>query len=230
MRKRMLFFMMLAMALPVMATPVAITSVDAGTNGSPPYNIASITVGTYTVDAANLRNGTSQIVTNFGDPSAPENADNLDLNSLVARHNLSGTDAEWTITNIAGQATYQDMNGDNPDFFLFEAGMNDSIDIQAILQGGVLGMSMNVASSTFGDTGLDIVGSLNTGQNIGGYAFSITDLLDGDGNALTAGTAIEGIKIVSSGIDPTSFSAVVPEPATLSLLALGGMLAMRRRK
>jgi hypothetical protein len=125
----------------------------------------------------------------------------------VARNNPPGGDL-WQITMINGTATWSDINGDNPDFFIFEAGMNDDITVGAILAGGALGQGVHIRSSTWGDTGLDKAGSPNNGQSIGGIAFGISDLLDPSGLPLTTETLIEGIQVESGTLDPGCFCAV----------------------
>ena len=185
---------------------VPITSVDAGVNGSPPYLLQSVTVGSYTVSVDILRTGSSAIEAQFG--TSPTAADNFDLNDIVARNDPPGGRV-WQITKIGGQPTWRNSNGDNPDFFIFEAGMNDDLELRAILPGGILGQPVTVTQATWADTGLDKAGSPNQGQNIGGIAFSITSLLDAAGSALTDASVIEGIQVASGTLDPGNFCAIV---------------------
>ena len=182
-----------------------ITSVQAGQDGSPPYLLQSITVGGYTVAVDQLATGTSTIEAEFG--TEADAADDFDLNNIVARNNPPGGDL-WQITMINGTATWSDINGDNPDFFIFEAGMNDDITVGAILAGGILGQPVHIRSSTWGDTGLDKAGSPNNGQSIGGIAFDVSDLLDPSGLPLTTGALLEGIQVESGTLDPSCFCAV----------------------
>jgi hypothetical protein len=189
-------------AITAMLAPVF--SVVAGTNGNPPYMLQSITVGSYTVTVDQLVTGTSTGVAD--QDGVITNADNFDLNSIAARNNPS--DPVWTITMLGGQQVWINTNGDNPDFFIFEAGMNDNIVVQAILSGGQLGQSISIPSSTWGDTGLDRVGNPNGGQSIGGLAFAVTDLLDSNGIPLTNSHVIEGIRVTSATLDPSCFCAI----------------------
>jgi hypothetical protein len=203
-----------------------ITSVNAGRNGAPPYELQSITVGDYTVTREFLSPGKSVATACVFTPIT--RADDFDLNSVATRWNW--TKPVWQVTMIGGEKTWTDTNGNNPDFFIFEAGMNDSLTVQAILSGGALGQAVDISQATWGDTGLRRIGLLNLGQRIGGIAFAVTDLLDADGAHLTNLSVIEGIQINSGTVDPSSFLAVVPEPATLVLLGLGSLLMLRRRR
>ena len=208
-----------------MAAIVPITSVETVSDGSPPYLVQSVTVGDYSVSAKLLATGTSVGEALAG--TSIRNADNLDLNSIASRHH---TPEPWQITMLGGYETWRDSNGNNPDFFLFEAGMNDGFIVQAILADGTLGQEVNVAASNWGGTGLRREGIYNFHHPIGGVAFAVTDLLDAHGRPLTLDTAIKGIQINSTALDPASFSVVVPEPFTFALLGLGGLLLTRRHR
>lgn len=209
----------------VSADIVPITSVQAGVDKHTPYILESITVGNFTITKDSLALGTSTGRAFIG--SSIRYADDFDLNTVATR-NASGA---WTVTKIGGLDTYSDTNGDAPDFFVFEAGMKDSLNVQAILADGTLGKMITIPSTAWGYTGLHRRGLYNGGQHIGGLAFAITDLLDAEGQALASDAVIKGLLFNSPHVDPTHFSAamLVPEPATLAILGLGALVALRRR-
>jgi len=208
------------------AAIVPITSVDAGVNGKPPYLLESITVGDFTITQEFLAPGTSSghafLFSNI------RYADDFNLNTVASR-DASGI---WQVTKIGGLDTYSDVNGEAPDFFLFEAGMNDAVAVRAIFADGTLGRAVEIPESTWGYTGLDKQGIMNGGQPIGGIAFAITDLLDADGEPLAADAVIKGLQFDSEDLDPVHFSAamMIPEPATLAILGLGGLFILRSRR
>jgi hypothetical protein len=207
------------------AAIVPITSVQAGVDGRAPYMLESLTVGDFTITKEFLALGTSAGSAFLG--SSIRHADDFDLNTVATR-NASGV---WKVTKIGGLDTYSDTNGEAPDFFVFEAGMKDSLNVQAILADGTIGNVVAIPRTQWGDTGLDRVGLLNGGQSIGGLAFAITDLLDAQGQPLASDAVIRGLLFNSPHVDPVHFSAamMVPEPATLAVLAIGSLLALRRR-
>ena len=216
----------LALALTFPAVSVATLEPITHINGGAPssYRLESITVGDYFVPSELLATGQSTGSAFFLTPISY--ADDLDLASAAFR---THTRDPWRITWIDGQELWTDTNGDNPDFFIFESGMNDALTVQAILPGGDLGQKVDVPAATWGNTGLDVE-FLWFRQDIGGIALAITDLLDAQGNALTNSDAIEGIQINSRDLDPVAFVAVVPEPATLVILGLGGLIVLQGRR
>ena len=137
------------------AAIVPITSVQAGANRKLPYTLESLTVDDFTITRESLVLGRSSGSAFLG--SDIRYADDFDLNTVAAR-TASGI---WQVTKLGGLDTYSDTNGAAPDFFVFEAGMNDPLTIQAILSDGSLGKTVTIAASAWGDTGLDRLGILN---------------------------------------------------------------------
>ncbi|MFB0553229.1 MAG: hypothetical protein ACETWQ_07940 [Phycisphaerae bacterium] len=197
-------------------TSVVITRVD-NPGGAPNFWLESITVGGYTVTVDELVTGLSEGAATA--QPAPYNditvADNFDLNLFAGR--ADEVPPTWQIKELGGRPVWTDTNRDNPDFFLFETGGNQDFSIEAILPGGIIGQSVNVPQSTFGDTGLVITTSgPHNGQTIEGVAFAVTDLLDQNGNNLTNSSIIEGIQISSPGLDPSGFYASVGGPVLVA--------------
>jgi hypothetical protein len=135
---------------------------------------------------------------------------------------------------------WSDTNGAAADFFIFEAGGNDDILVRPIFTDDSRGTYIELTSDanpTMGDTGVEITEGARAGNNIFGLAFAITDLLDGSNAALTNSSVIMGLEFDGVSADIASVSAVkvpdtnvIPEPATMSLLALGGIALIRRRR
>ncbi len=194
-------------------TPITKVVVEKEATSPPKFWLKSITVGGYTITVDKLVTGTSEGKATA--QPAPYNdikvADNFDLNLFAGRS--AENPPTWQIKKLGGQPAWVDTNGDNPDFFVFEAGGNQDFSIEAILPGGTIGASVQVPQATFGDTGLVITNSgPQVGQIIAGVAFAITDLLDEKGNPLTNSSIIEGIQITAAGIDPSLFCAVAAPP------------------
>jgi len=223
--------MVLALAPAAQATIVPITNVT--TSGS--IDLDSFTVGgTNYTTATDLSLGTS--VNTGGTPGSTDdigNQDNFDLNLIFSRGGNAALDETWTVS-LFGGANWSDTNGDAADFFIFEAGGNDSISVRPIFVGGGVGqytvLSTKGGTVNYGDTGVTITEGARTGNNMFGLAFAITDLKDGAGTALTNSTVIEGLDFDGFNSDIGNISAVVPEPATMSLLAIGGIGVLVRRR
>ncbi|UCE49397.1 MAG: hypothetical protein JSW47_04485, partial [Phycisphaerales bacterium] len=181
--------------------------------GSPPYNVLSITVGSYTVAADRLATGTTTHGAMGGTP-CPE-MDDWDINTAL-NWNLGGGNY-WTV-NFGG-GLWKDSNGENPDFFLFESGGNagDDPDIAPVFPDGTVGTAIDIPGTNWGPTGYNRVAAAANdavgmdGQHLHGLSFAITDLLDASGNPLTNDAVILGLWISDrGGTDPVGFFAVVP--------------------
>jgi len=182
-------------------------------NGTAPYNLLSITVGSYTVTAERLGVGTSTI-----DPGGTSlsRLDNLDLSDGYS----TSAGSSFKTVRFGGKTLWKDSNGDNPDFFYFESGgdSGDQPALQVILPGGVRGQAVRVIGQ-WGRTGynrpaVSVDGEAMQGQPIVGFALAITDLRDASGAPLTNSSVIEGIFVTRNGMDPMTICCVVPPPVT----------------
>jgi hypothetical protein len=97
--------------------------------------------------------------------------------------------------------------------FVFERNGNDNGTVQAILADDSLGTALTLTNRghPYANTGVNV-----NGQNAYGYV-------------LTTDVPVKGLRITASGHDALSVSAI-PEPTTICLLSLGGLLALRRRR
>ena len=208
------------------AKVVPIDGVVAGDPNVRPYILKSVTVGGVEMSADGLMTGTTHWIQDPNTKIADPNMDDFDINTMLRWSGRAGNfemifDVLWTNTN-----------GDANDFIFFEVGgdSGDKPTLAAIFPDGKLGTTLQVVPGTnllpgWGKTQYirnaadanDGVGTNN--QPIAGFAFSITDLFDVNGVALTNDAVIKGIMIVSrGGSDPSGFFAVAP-PAYLAGLA-----------
>jgi len=178
--------------------------------GSPPYTLQSVTVGNYTVDVSGLASGTS---TTTLDPVNGVELPVMDDMELGTQYS-SGEPTDESTVHMFGGRLWTNANGDEPDFFLFEAGGQDNPTFAAILLGGVIGQGVTIPDddALWGSIGTGYNAPSN-GQQIFGVSFAITDLLDADGNPLTNDSLIEGLAITNrSGLDPSDWFAVASAP------------------
>lgn len=152
-------------------------------------------------------------------------ADDDSLNSYAARN--AQVDQAFTTVGFGG-ADWVNTNGDGLDFYIFEAGAGGNTDgditVRAVLTDDSLGPQVNLPGGTWGDTGLDISGAPNGGHAVNGIAFAVEDL------QVSADTVLKGIQLESAGGDFIYVGAVIiPEPASLALIGLGGLAMLRRR-
>ena len=208
-----LLVLVLAVAAPICSAAVGpITSITTDNpDGSPPYNILSITVDSYTVAADQLATGTTYQA-NIGGALHPF-MDDFDINTAL---NYGGT--TFVTVNFGG-GLWSNSNGDDPDFIVFESGGEggDTPTFQAVFPDESLGQGVQLPSD-WGGTGyirnaaVANDGKDMNGQQLHGMAFSITDLLDASGNPLSADSVILGLQYERGGMDPVGLFAVVSLP------------------
>ena len=135
----------------------------------------------------------------------PEGADNFDLDMIGSADDQPYFDTMFD----QGVATV----------FLIENNGNDNGSVQALDESGAPVNSV-----------LDFVKSdyLKTG-------YKTTNNQTASGLMLTTDSPVYGVRVLppadgTLGFDPVSVSAVVPEPMTVSLLGLGALALMRRRR
>ncbi|MEM6459420.1 MAG: PEP-CTERM sorting domain-containing protein [Planctomycetota bacterium] len=98
-----------------------------------------------------------------------------------------------------------------------------------------LGFTLSISGFGADPTGLtSITTTRSTGALAGGsiavQTFTAADFTDGSG-ASYAGTAAWGIQLTTpDGIDITAVGRAVPEPGSLMLIGLGGVVMLRRRR
>ena len=211
-----LVVLVLVVAAPICSAAVGpITSITTDNpDGSPPYNILSITVDSYTVATDQLTTGTTY-QENIGGTLHPF-MDDFDINTAL---NYGGT--SFVTVNFGG-GLWSNSNGDDPDFIVFESGGEggDTPTFQAVFPDESLGQGVQFPSD-WGPTGyirnaaVANDGKDMNGQQLHGMAFSITDLLDASGNPLSANSVILGLQYERGGMDPVGLFAVVSPPDTL---------------
>ena len=220
-KKILLFFCMVGMlgAFATIATADPITAVTRDgidPDGLDGDNILTITVDAFTVGASEL---------GFGVTSEP---DGSDISDQVDNLNVADLDSfSFTmVTDFTGHpgGGYSSRNGDDVDFFIFEIGSNDDIDVTATYDiggGATEGLPITFLESDWGEPGGDA-----GGQVLSGIAFRVTDLLDEFGAALPESALILSTRIGdrSGGIDANSYSVVIPEPSSIMLAIFGAML------
>lgn len=157
-----------------------------------------------TVTSADLMVGTSSgVVSPVQFPPMPVRAaDNLNLQSYFARNGTN--DSKWSID----LGTWWNTNGSDADFFVFEVGGNDSIQVAPVFVGGAVGAPVSVSGWT--PTGYTAVAGPSLGQEVHGLCFGFSDLRDASGAPLQPGQLLSGIQVHSKDIDGACFAAVDP--------------------
>ena len=168
--------------------------------------VERIVVGGYTVEATELLVGRS-----IGDASPSTSggyaviaADDLNLASYFAREQMPNP--VWDV--VLGN--WVDTNGGAPDFFLFEVGGNDAVQVQARFADGSLGAPVSFTSWT--PTGYQAPAGPNAGQQVSGLAFELGALKLPDGSPVPPSAALRGLRFASPTVDGAVFATVDPDP------------------
>ncbi|MCP3917966.1 MAG: DUF5060 domain-containing protein [bacterium] len=166
--------------------------------------IESITSGGETVHHTELKHGASTGVAEFLDEDgyAMTAADGRNLATYFAR---SSTSADWQV-DLTG---WQNFNGGDNDFFVFEVGGNDALMVTPIFPNGSYGQEVSIGG--WSDTNYHPQTGPNAGQEIRGLAFRHSKLRDANGNPLSDSAIIGALRFRSPTIDGASFLAVDPE-------------------
>ncbi|MHC4628668.1 MAG: PA14 domain-containing protein, partial [Planctomycetota bacterium] len=212
---------------------------ELGLNGNPPYLLRGFTFIDHNVPFEDLVTGLSlsdSIEGRFPNlVIPPADMDDFDLNSLTTKNSHM---PEIWITMLGGSLTWQDTNGDQYDFFIFEGAGgnknsvgNDQLSIAPILvpelpgtydelsgklsdlvDAGVIGEPVQLDKTAWMPTDEPVIElqctARNGGQWIGGIAWKVTDMLDAKGDPLTNESVIYGVLVSSGGIDPGTFCAI----------------------
>lgn len=217
-RLTVLLTVALILALPLQADLVnGLGSITASGNAG---TIQTITYGMDTYNTStDLLSGTTTLYDSSDNPVASTwpapGADDFSFDDTA--HSTDSTDVEYLQTIFGTSNSYET-------FFVFENGGNDDASWYGVKANGDLTTGVWVdASETATDTGYDTgIG----GQNLKGYVFTTSESVAGI--RILPGSGL-GDPDSSIGFDAYSISTV-PEPATIAILGLGSLFALRRRR
>lgn len=129
-----------------------------------------------------------------------------------------GTFKDWVWAQVNGEVN---ITGGTFDDHLFSF-HNANLNLSGGVVGGDLHTNQNSTMTVFG-----------TGFNFAYGDYGVKDILNGANltGFLADGTAINSLVVIQEDSMVTlAAPAIVPEPATLSLLSLGGLMLLRRRR
>ena len=128
--------------------------------------------------------------------SSIRSADGRNLESYFIRNDNSGP---WDVQ----LGSYSPSSGAAADFFLFEIGGNDGVQVQARFPNGTLGVPVTVTGWTA--TSVIVDAGPNRGSRAYGLAFRFEDLKHPNGSSLSASDSISGVRFLSEDVDAASF-------------------------
>lgn len=200
----MLRELLLLLSVTVAISPASADTVQVTLRGGHVHTVSS---GGVTIEARDLAPGVSTGEAHFLDAGGfpAQGADDRNVETCFIRGNAS--DPDWNV-DLDG---WQDANGPGPDFFLFEAGANDPIQVAPVLAGGVVGQEITLSGYTA--TGYVLSSGPNEGQEIFAVAFRRDQLLDAQGQPLTPATVLDGLRFESASMDVGAF--LVHRPTNL---------------
>ncbi|MEE2938758.1 MAG: DUF5060 domain-containing protein [Planctomycetota bacterium] len=123
-------------------------------------------------------------------------ADGRNLDSYFIR---DATPGNWRVYLGA----FTPSPGPAADFFLFDVGGNDSVEVRPVLADGSIGRAIGVDG--WSPTQVVAVAGPNIGQRVHGLAFRFEDLRDAGGVPLGPGHVLEGLLIDSTDVDGAAF-------------------------
>ncbi|MEO0651166.1 MAG: DUF5060 domain-containing protein, partial [Planctomycetota bacterium] len=171
--------------------------------------LTSLTVGGQVYNANELSTGTSTgLVSSILGAGPITAADDLDAGTYFARSVVSPD--LWT---ISFPSAWSDRSGSEEDFFLIEAGGNDTLRIAPITADGV---GQHVTFAVWSNLGLEVPDGPNVGQALRSIQFSGTDLRKADGSPINDLDVLTGLEIRSSTVDGAVFAWRDGDPTTLS--------------
>lgn len=166
-------------------------------------HVEQVTAGATVLPASDLAAGRSVGAVDFV-PLGGMGIGAADGRSLATYFARSTASPDW----IVDLESWQDANGDGYDFFLFEVGGNDAVQVAPVFPNGSFGKDAPVAGWT--STGYQPSAGPNSGQTVYGLAFKRSQLLDASGTPLAPSATIQGVRIRSASIDGAAFLAHRP--------------------
>lgn len=168
--------------------------------------IIAVTAGGATTPVERLTRGQSSGSAELTDSIgfAIQSADGDNLGYYFARTGSGASDWEIDLGN------WNDTNGSSADFFIFEVGGNDNIQVAARFANGSYGQDVAIGGWT--STGYNALMGPNLGQLVFGLSLRNTDLKRADGSSVGQNQTLSGIRVRSSSIDGAVFLAVNPSP------------------